>query len=412
MVIATSDSNGTLVSLNNNGVKRCNSLDFLRASPNTQSYEFFPTDILLPEGCFEQDCSDDESFYSCSSSELLRKPSSTSRDRIYLPSTGGINVDECLKCHPLLMEICDNLLNKDPRHYTKESHSRVMYVSQREVAHAVPLQCDVIMSDKATTCHVLAFRSSSSKAVPLASLTHIDGTSYEACIRAIVQKHISHHQLNDTLPSGGKKNGEEPCGHMELDLHIVGGFQDQNGTSSKISNWLFRLLADVAAEEKHHVLTTLRTCAISSMNDNGHGAPIGRGLGINPLRGDVFLASCDQALAGPDFALRSLRLWSQEEHTQRLEIIHEENQNMFKVEPFFFAPFPDTKYLLSLSDRQLLKCTSTSPDCEEDDFCLRLRESLVFMLCVSVSDVFGPEINRTRYYKRLGYSNTWNIVHT
>ena len=310
MVIATSDSNGTLVSLNPNGLKRCNSLELLRVCPSTQSYEFFPTDILLPgDEFYGQDCNHDESFYSCSSSEALSKASDVTRDRIYLPSSGGVSVDECLKCLPLVMETCEDLLIKEPRHYTTQSRSRIMYVSQREVAHAVPLQFDVMMSDKATTCHILALRSSSSNAVPLASLAHIDGTSYEACIRAIAQRHINHHQMDDSLISEEKKNGEEADDLMELDLHIIGGFQDHKGTSQSISNWLFGLLAEIATEEKHRVVTTLRTCAISSMNDNGHGAPIGRGLGINILKGDVFLASSDQALAGPDCILRSLRLW-------------------------------------------------------------------------------------------------------
>eukprot|EP00977_Amphora_coffeiformis_P013978 scaffold3821_cov173-Amphora_coffeaeformis.AAC.17 len=312
------------------------------------------------------------------------------------------------------METCDSLLTKDSRHYTEQSRSRVIYVSQREVAHAVPLQCDVMMSDKATTCHILALRSSSSNAVPLASLTHIDGTSYEACIRAIVQRHINHHQMDDSLISEERRDGQDPDDLMELDLHILGGFEDHDGTSQKISNWLLRLLADITTKEKHRVMTTLRTCAISSMNDNGHGAPIGRGLGINLLKGDVFLASSNPALAGPDYILRSLRLWSQDECETHLEVIHEENISMMKVEPFFFAPFPGrcTKYLLSLSDRQLLRYTSTSPECEEDNFCPRLREALVFSLRVSVSDVFGPGLNRTRYYKRLGFSNTWKCLHT
>ena len=314
MVIATSDSNGTLVSLNHNGLKRSNSLEFLRASPSTQSYEFFPTDLLLPEeeSFDEEDFNDDESFYSCSSLEALPKPSNTTRDRLYLPSSSELNVDECLKCLPSVMETCDDLLTKDPKHYTERSRCRVLYVSQREVAHAVPLQCDVMMSDKATTCHILALRSISSNAVPLASLTHIDGTSYEACIRAMVQRHLNHHQMDDSLIAEEKKDGEESDDDlMELDLHIMGGFQDHDGTSRKISNWLFRLLADIVMEEKHRMMTTLRTCAISSMNDNGRGAPIGRGLGINLSNGDVFLASCDEAVAGPDCILRSLRLWSQ-----------------------------------------------------------------------------------------------------
>ena len=418
MVIASSDSNGTLVSLNHNGLKRSGSLEFLRASPTTQSFEFLPTDLLLPR---EEFFDDDESFYSCSDDEVLAKNlnNNNTRDCLYLPSSDQLSVDECVKCIPTMMETCDELLSQGPRNFTLACRTRVLYAGQREVAHAVPLQCDVIMSDKATTCHILALRSVSSRGVPLASLAHIDGTSYEACIRAMVLRHLHHHQMDDSLitQQGEEKKdtgGDENDGDtnlMELDVHIMGGFEDRDGTSRNISNWLLRVLADISTEEKHRMVTTLRTCAISSINDDGHGGPIGRGLGIRLRTGDVFLASCDPAAAGPDSVLRSLRLWSNDNGQPQLEVIHDEGLNMLKVSPFYFAPFPELNSLLKLSDRRLLKHTSTSPECEDDDFCPRLRRALVFLRDVPAERIFGMELNRTRHFKRIGLSNSWKGLH-
>lgn len=429
MVIATSDSNETLVSLHNNGLKRSGSLEFLRASPRTQSFEFFPTDLFLPadNGEFFGDADDDESFYSCSGDDeaaisINNNHNTTySRDCLYLPESNALSLDECVKCIPTMMETCDALLSQTPRHYTERSRTRVLYAAQREVAHAVPLQCDVIMSDKATTCHILALYSSScavggGAAVPLASLAHIDGTGYEACIRAMVKRHLHHHQMDDSLIQEREKEGEEKKDNvessmLELQVHIMGGFEDRDGTSRKISNWLLRVLADIAREEKRRMVTTLCTCAISSVNDNGHGAPIGRGLAIGLCTGDVFLASCDQAVAGPDCILRSLRLWGNDYGERRLEVVHDERLNMLKVTPFYFAPFPELNSLLKLSDRRLLKHTSTSPECEEDDFCPRLRQALVFLRDVPPERIFGHELNRTRHFKRIGHSNVWKGLH-
>jgi hypothetical protein len=229
------------------------------------------------------------------------------------------------------------------------------------------------------------------------------------------QRHLRHHQMDDSSLDE-KKEVEEGDEHslMELDIHILGGFLDTNQKSRTISNWLLRLLADIAGDGRtsRHVVTTLQTCAISSMNDNGRGAPIGRGLGINLRTGNVFLASCDQDVAGPDLLLRSLRLWHCDDREPRLEVIHDGVElNMITVTPFSFLPFPDLGTLLSMSDRDLLKVTSTSPDCEDEEFCRRMRQTLVFMRDTSPKAMFGPERNRIRYFKRLGFSNTWKGLH-
>jgi protein N-terminal asparagine amidohydrolase len=376
MVIANSESTSTLVSIDN-AVKRVPSLGALQVSEN-QEIAFRKTDLCLNEESF---CLEDDE-----------------EQPIYLSAQGSnIGVDDCLRCMTQGLNARDELLSQEPVNFTRFSKERILYVGQGEVAHAVPLQCDVIMSDKATTCHILALRSATDEAPPLVSLTHLDGPNYDDCIRSMVQQHRGHHFANNT------------SNKVQLSVHTMGGFEDSSGSSRSISNWLIHLLADIAEEERVWLRMTLLNCAITSMNDTGHCSPIGRGLALNVRTGKVFLARCDEDVAGPHPALRSARLWSRSA-TPKLSLIHYERSNNISVEPFLYSAFQGIDTLLSLSDNVLVKCTSTSPHCEEDDFCTSLRSTLKMVRDVPYSRVFGDRGDRPLTYKRVGSTNTWKPV--
>jgi Protein N-terminal asparagine amidohydrolase len=420
MVIANSDSTNTLVSLDH-GLKRIGSLIGLYGlNATSQTNDFRQTALLLPEDSFGDD---GDSFQSCYSLEDQR-PVGTP---LYLPTLtsedGGSGVDDCLRCIPQVIETCDLLLSQPPVHFSVSSKERVLYVGQGEVAHAVPLQCDVIMSDKATTCHILILRSSSDRSMPLVSLTHIDATCYDDCIRSMVQHHADHHlgsrHSSFSFEEEKKENETAAAAALEdliqLEIHVVGGFEDASGSSRKISNWLINLLADIASHEKTTFRTTLETCAISSLNESGHGSPMGRGLAMDVRSGRVFLAKYDHddhGSAGPDMCLRSVRLWSSGSSSSRnekpkLHLIHHERTNELRIEPFRFAPFRDIDALLALPDDILIQYTSSSPDCEEEDFCRTLRQTLHFLRNVSPQHVFGKDGDETVVYRRVGHANTW-----
>jgi protein N-terminal asparagine amidohydrolase len=378
MVIANSESTSTLVSVDN-AVKRVPSLGALQVSEN-QEIAFRETDLCLPKDAFCLEDDDDE------------------EQPIYLSAQGSnMGVDDCLRCMTQFLAARDKLLSQEPVNFTRFSKERILYVGQGEVAHAVPLQCDVIMSDKATTCHILAFRSATDEAPPLVSLAHLDGPNYDHCIRSMVQQHQGYHLTNNT------------SNKVQLSVHIMGGYEDSNGSSRSISNWLIHLLADIAEEERVWLRVTLLNCAITSMNDTGHGSPIGRGLALNVRTGKVFLARCDEDVAGPHSALRSARIWSRSA-TPKLSLIHYERSNNISVEPFLYSAFQGIDRLLSLSDDVLVKYTSTSADCEEDDFCTSLRSTLKMVRDVPYSRVFGDRGDRALTYKRAGRTNTWKPV--
>lgn len=377
MVVGTSDSCNTLVSLRNNNNKQV-SVDEFRG----EVQEYAKTELHLPRDDFI-----------VGNEQELEQP-------IYLPLSG--RVDHYLKNVPRVMEACDELLANPPKHFTDNSSERVLYVAQGEVAHAVQLQCDVIVSDKATTCHILAFRSESADSMPLSSLAHIDGPSYESCIRSMLSEHIAHHRSCD----GEEKKSDFAAFYdrISLDIHILGGFEDADSTSSGISNWLMNLLAKIAHEERDFIRMTLKTCAITSINDNGYACPIGRGLGIDLRTGKAFLSKVDEEVAGPASQLRSVRLWS---GSRTLSIIHTSKSNDVRIHPFAYKSFPEVSQLLQLPDFVMLRFTSTSPDVEEPNFCTLARSTLRFLLDVECTRVFGPSIDQPLIFRRTGSSNSW-----
>ena len=83
---------------------------------------------------------------------------------------------------------------------TKPWHSqKCLTVLQGEVAHASAEQTDVLVSAEATTCHIVALRSTtaSNSTTPLASMAHIDQADvYDTCLDKMIQEHLAHHNNN------------------------------------------------------------------------------------------------------------------------------------------------------------------------------------------------------------------------
>jgi len=379
MVIYNTDSCNTLISLD----RDYKTGDYNNSQPSPEQ-EYVPTKIILPadEFCYW----DDEE-----------------EQQLYLPINS--RVDEYLKGVPQLMDARDELLANTPVSFTKDSSEKVLYVAQGEVAHCTSSQCDVLVSDKATTCHIIALRSEQEGNEALSSLTHIDGTSYEDCIRDMVDEHIVHHQQSDEE----EKKSEFSSSLINLDVHVIGGFEDAESTSLEISVWFMGLLARIAEENSLIMKMTLKGCAISCMNDSGHESPIARGLGIDTQSGHVFLAKVEEEAAGPEVTLRSVRLFSESER-KSLSVIHSSKSDSMRILPFAFNSFAHIDRLLKLSDRVLLQHTSSSPHVEEPDFCSSIRTSLKYLLDEDCKQVFGPQVDKTLVYRRSGHSNQWSMA--
>eukprot|EP00535_Pseudo-nitzschia_heimii_P009088 CAMPEP_0197191560 /NCGR_PEP_ID=MMETSP1423-20130617/23613_1 /TAXON_ID=476441 /ORGANISM="Pseudo-nitzschia heimii, Strain UNC1101" /LENGTH=523 /DNA_ID=CAMNT_0042644237 /DNA_START=96 /DNA_END=1667 /DNA_ORIENTATION=- len=312
------------------------------------------------------------------------------------------------------------------------SQQRLLYVAQGERANATSEQYDVLMSDKATTCHILAFRSRIEGTrsmhcagdLPLTSLTHLDGTQYEQCIRVMIQEHIDYHHRSYRNKRKRTKFGEEEkksddcrevcdvrsCSRRDnitIDIHVMGGFNDVDSSSSDITEWLTRLLAQIAHEfrdERAGVRMVVKTLVVSSSNnevdDCNNDSPIGRGLGIDLRTGTVFLTDIQNNDSGPVPILRSVRLWSRSHlEPHRLSVVHTisgvedlwrslglnisdticKHYSLFWVEPFRLRLAMDADALLRLPDKLLLRYTSTSPDVEDAGFCEDVRAAMTFL---------------------------------
>ena len=363
------------------------------------------THLYLPsqeeDDLFFDDYSDDED--ECRDSPWMQKSlssgsTSQQRQRLQLPayaSDGGLDIplDKYLRTIPSVIERTEELQAQPVRVLSDKTTqgSRILNICQGEIGHATSKQTNVIVSDRATTCHIIALRSTSGddaagSSGPLVSLCHIDKAEYEECIRNMIQTHKDHH-------------GELSLDAIDMDIHLVGGCDDGEGTSLAITEHLLRLLGQISTEEKDDITMTLRTCAVSSLNDTGFGAPIGRGLGMDTASGAVYLASVDDTVAGPAPTLRAARLWSTAPRT-KLSVVHTQfsHDNTISIEPFKFSTFKTLDAILSLPDHIMLQYTSTSPDVEEDDFCHRVRTTLRYIRAYQPEDIFGPEINQPAQY--------------
>jgi Protein N-terminal asparagine amidohydrolase len=417
MVITSSDSTNTLVGLDEHESRK-QSITSVSVSSLPQEWEvaskveFRRTALFLPVdelGDFDGDYSsddedsndDDSSCYPASvASQSHAAASSSSPCVLYLPEPqSSVTVDECLARVPAFWDARDDLLSQTTHIALdgKRSPDRILYVAQGELAHCVPSHTDVLVSDRATTCHVLALRSTSTSSVPpLCTMAHIDGTDYSSCMRSVMEAHQMHHHQDPSTKS-----------LVELDIHMVGGFNDAHGSSRDITSWLLRELATLADEYADSIRCTLRTVCVSSLNHNGSSdSPFVRGLAMQCCTGRVFSAQCDAV--GPAAALRASRLWSpaHSAHQRRLYVIHTAQSDHIVLEPFSYQVNSAVMSLLEWSDEELLQSCSTSPHCEDDDFCQALRRTLRFMSTTPYQRVFA-DLEPLTFRRRTNNPNQW-----
>ena len=292
------------------------------------------------------------------------------------------------------------------------------------------------MSDDATTCHILALWSRGGGGAVLATMTHVDGPGYGASVREAFEEHVSFHSLasrqsssQSQRPRPASDEGEESKesgsdDSIDMSVHIVGGFDDDEGSSVEITDSLLRTLAVLAGEDRRtHVRVTLATCAVAGGNGDRAGGPAGRGLGLTVSTGEAFLAEVEEpppgadgtggvaaSAGGPAAALRGARLWAAALHGprhRRLRVVHRPDGDRLRVEPFFFGPHKAVQDLLECADDELLDMASTSPSVEKATFVQQVRESLEYMNQTDSRRVFRD--NRAVEYERVGL-NGWMRV--
>jgi len=267
----------------------------------------------------------------------------------------------------------------------------MLYVCQREVGHTTTHQNDIILSDDLTTCHIVALYSYSdssngNSSSPLSSLSHVDKPQYESCIRKMIQTHKEYHGINNMI---------------YMDIHILGGFNDDDGSSREITQYLLSLLTTIANEEKKYTQMFLKTCLVSSLNHstnkNIKDPIIGRGLAMNTKTGCTYLVKSihPSNLIGPEIVLRSCRIYARHKDKlshDTLSLIHtyHNNKSIIYINPIKFRHDDYYNFLLSVEDDNvILNLCSTSPMYERDDFCDNLRSTLMYIRDHNSYEIFG-----------------------
>lgn len=241
----------------------------------------------------------------------------------------------------------------------------LLYVQQREFAATTPADncVSVIGSDDATTCHLVVLRHTGSGAVCLA---HCDGSSTLSEVPLVVKAVMA---LSNVSKEG------------RLELHLVGGFNDESKTSHKLS------LNILAAFQKQKEDIHLETCCITDVNDtvvDGTHRPIVYGIGVNVKTGELFPSSF--TYKGPAEELRSARTFT----GGQMADIYDSSRGLVKVGPCKWSPNMDIAFWLSQSDDTILKYLSTSPMAEPPHFVQHMKSTIQFLLEHPNSDSLFP----------------------
>jgi Protein N-terminal asparagine amidohydrolase len=402
------------------------------------------------------------------SSSIYLKDGNNKLERLFLPRRDSCHLDEYLSSIPRVVSRSQELNateqphqrqqhqqhgensnnvphgNEFLKHDSRRSYGRCLNVLQGEAAYASSEQADYLVSAEATTCHVIALRSTSknnSVVAPLSSLAHVD-SSYDACLEAMIREHLLHHEqkvadirreedfgffmdemdeeeevcLEDNehiasseassfLPAQGiaprppRRTVSMPMfqrERIEMELHMVGGYKDKDGTSQQLSSSLLERFSELAEKYSECLRISLSTAAISSMNTEGNettAAPINRGLCIETATGIVFpiRSSLPRHLEGPAVEVRSARIFCSDDTPATLRVIHDRTSRNgeIRIDPFRYLADPRLKVLLDVPDDVLLSVASTSPGQESDQFCSNFRRTLSFATLNSAENVFA-----------------------
>ncbi|XP_052194156.1 protein N-terminal asparagine amidohydrolase isoform X2 [Diospyros lotus] len=248
----------------------------------------------------------------------------------------------------------------------KSRQSKCVYVFQREYATVDPAYVDFVGTDEATTCVGLSIRNRTSG---MTSVSHMDSPN------------VVDIGLTQMLNSVFNENSD-----AELDVHLVGGFQDvspqQAGGGSrckgKLKGYSFPLCAKIVetlqSRGERFLLQTLHVLGHNTRWDSaGNACPIFNGFLVETSTGSIFPASFDKTSRCPDEIVRRTRLAACFEDTNlsgRLLEVYDTQTDRFIIAPFFW-----TEHLLyiastgeKLSDSEILLSCSTSPFAEGPDF--------------------------------------------
>ncbi|XP_030340180.1 protein N-terminal asparagine amidohydrolase isoform X1 [Strigops habroptila] len=250
----------------------------------------------------------------------------------------------------------------------------LLYVQQREFAVTTPKDgsVSILGSDDATTCHIVVLRHTGSGAT---CLTHCDGSDTEAEVSLIMSSVKS---LSDT-PGCGRSAlllllvywfSQRLLQFVRLEVHLVGGFNDDRQLSQKLTNQLLRAF-DLQPDDVH--LVTFCVTELNDREEEDIHFPIIYGIAVNVKTAEIFPATFPEK--GPDEDLRSAHVLT----GATLTNIYDAKMEQLHIGPYFWRPFPHVDFWLQQDDKQILQNLSTSPLAEPPHFVSHIRSTLTFL---------------------------------
>ncbi|KAM6249760.1 protein N-terminal asparagine amidohydrolase isoform 2-T2 [Porphyrio hochstetteri] len=208
----------------------------------------------------------------------------------------------------------------------------LLYVQQREFAVTTP------KDGSGATC-----------------LTHCDGSDTDAEVSLIMSS---------------VKSLSAATGYGRLEVHLVGGFNDDRQLSQKLTNQLLRAF-DLQPDDVH--LVTFCVTELNDREEEDIHFPIVYGIAVNVKTGEIFPATFP--VKGPDEDLRSAHVLT----GATLTNIYDAEVEQLHIGPYFWRPFPHVDFWLEQDDEQILQNLSTSPLAEPPHFVSHIRSTLTFL---------------------------------
>ncbi|KAM7091164.1 protein N-terminal asparagine amidohydrolase isoform X3 [Ciconia boyciana] len=233
---------------------------------------------------------------------------------------------DMIRAYPHLEEKA-KLLRSQPVQIVKPKG--LLYVQQREFAVTTP------KDGSGATC-----------------LTHCDGSDTEAEVSLIMSS---------------VKSFSNTAG---LEVHLVGGFNDDRQLSQKLTNQLLRAF-DLQPDDVH--LVTFCVTELNDREEKDIHFPVIYGIAVNVKTAEIFPATFPEK--GPDEDLRSAHVLT----GATLTNIYDAKMEQLHIGPYFWRPFPHVDFWLEQDDKQILQNLSTSPLAEPPHFVSHIRSTLTFL---------------------------------
>ncbi|KAK7003923.1 protein N-terminal asparagine amidohydrolase [Biomphalaria glabrata] len=295
----------------------------------------------------------------------------------------SVNIDNFFAKFPAFKDSSMPYLQKTPKVIEPRG---LLYIGQREVGGTSPKDpaISILGSEDATTCHIAILRHTGSGAT---SLIHFDG----CCVRQGLDSMVKIvKDLTEDMSTG------------RLEMHLFGGFSDERKNSHKVSNDIFRALSDCL-----HNIYLVTACIINYntvYKKDNKPFPVIYGVAVNVATGEIFPATFPDK--GPDYDVRCARHFTGSKENL---IIYDYRRNELTIGPFQYTKMSQVDMYLSLSDEQLKRFLSTSPDQEPENFVQNVRASLI-----CIRDCPNPMKTifhgRPRRYNKDSSTGEWKLI--